>query len=60
MKSRDLDDIGRACRTHVGKRCEGTIILGKFHDKRSLFRSWCRLEGNIKMDLEERAWTGFI
>jgi hypothetical protein len=38
------------------------ILVGKLEGKRTLERTWRRLEDNIKMNLTSigRAWTGFF
>jgi hypothetical protein len=57
MKSGDLDDMGRICRTHANKKCECVTLVGKAQDKRPLFRNWLKLDDIVKTDIKERIWT---
>ena len=45
--------MGRACSQNVGSRSAFNILTGKPTGKRSFGRPRRRLEGNIRMDLEE-------
>jgi hypothetical protein len=55
--------MGGAYITYGGEKMYIQVLVGKPEGKRPFGRPRCRLEGNIKMDLQEvewAAWTGLI
>jgi hypothetical protein len=52
------DGMDGACSTHGEVSNAYKILVGKPERKRSLGRSRCRWEDNIRVDLKEIAWEG--
>jgi len=55
MKSGDLDDMGRRCRTHANKTCKCPTVAGKSQDRRQLFRNWLKFDGVVKTDIKRES-----
>ena len=56
-------EMGRTCGTYGGRRGAYRVLVTRPEGKRQLSRPRCRLEDNIKMDLQEMGWgtgTGLI
>jgi hypothetical protein len=58
IKSRRIRWAGHVARMGGGKRNAHRILVGKPEGKRSLAKSRCRWENNIRMYLREIGWGG--